>query len=335
MATLQDVAKKASVSVSTASHVLSGKGDERRISPETQERVRRIAQMLNYTPNIAARQLRNSNRVPRFTLLLKTGISSNTLGEIVKLMQYEQNRSLEQFTLDVVSYISDDLERLRDILTNINSNGIIVAGITTEEEIRFLESMDLIVPLVLFNAVSEKHNCVYIDFRAVGGQAAELLHMKGHKRVAFVTFTDNVIHKTERTNTFLTRCREMGMEIDTYNSSDIENSLQSGYDMTMQMLCNTPKVSAVFYNYGELAIGGLRACSDCGVRVPEDLEVLAYGEDTYHDFLVPSLSSAKYPIREMITSCIRMLLDAYYRNELTYKTIKFEAQFNFRESFTL
>ena len=54
MATIKDVAKLAGVSPSTVSRVIA---DNRRISPATKERVKKIMTDLNYHPNMIARSL--------------------------------------------------------------------------------------------------------------------------------------------------------------------------------------------------------------------------------------------------------------------------------------
>lgn len=55
---LSDLAKLAGVSKTTASYVLSGKGDQYRISLTTQNKVWALAEQHNYRPHIAARVLR-------------------------------------------------------------------------------------------------------------------------------------------------------------------------------------------------------------------------------------------------------------------------------------
>ena len=57
---IKEIAEKLSLSVGTVSIVLNGRGDAMRISKETQERVRTVAQEMNYQPNIFARRLRNA-----------------------------------------------------------------------------------------------------------------------------------------------------------------------------------------------------------------------------------------------------------------------------------
>src|SRR5690349_2546151 len=55
--TLKEVARLAGVSVSTASFVLSGQSEERRISAEVSDRVRAVARERGYVPNLLVRSL--------------------------------------------------------------------------------------------------------------------------------------------------------------------------------------------------------------------------------------------------------------------------------------
>ena len=58
---IKQIAERLNISPSTVSVVLSGKGDEMRISKATQEIVQKMAQEMNYHPNVYARRLRNAD----------------------------------------------------------------------------------------------------------------------------------------------------------------------------------------------------------------------------------------------------------------------------------
>ena len=58
MATIYDIAKISGTSAATVSYVLNGRGEEKRISKPTQEKILAAAERLNYRPNPTARQLK-------------------------------------------------------------------------------------------------------------------------------------------------------------------------------------------------------------------------------------------------------------------------------------
>ena len=57
---IKNIADKLGLSVSTVSVVLNGRGDQVRISKETQKKVLNAAKEINYQPNIYARRLRQA-----------------------------------------------------------------------------------------------------------------------------------------------------------------------------------------------------------------------------------------------------------------------------------
>src|SRR6516164_1633381 len=59
-ARISDVARIAGVSKTTVSHVLNGQAGAIRISADTVEHVRQVAEQLRYRPNASARSLRTS-----------------------------------------------------------------------------------------------------------------------------------------------------------------------------------------------------------------------------------------------------------------------------------
>ena len=63
-ATIRDVAELAGVSAATVSKVMNKTG---RISAETEQRVRFVIAVLDYTPNVHARELRRRSLEPGFT----------------------------------------------------------------------------------------------------------------------------------------------------------------------------------------------------------------------------------------------------------------------------
>lgn len=52
-----DIAEKSGFSITTVSRVLNGKADKYRISKDTQQKIKAMAEELNYVPNESARNL--------------------------------------------------------------------------------------------------------------------------------------------------------------------------------------------------------------------------------------------------------------------------------------
>ena len=110
---------------------------------------------------------------------------------------------------------------------------------------------------------------------------------------------------------------------------------------------------SAFYGYrltreilqsGDVPEGGLQRRRVChgrhqglagswGVSLPGAISMMGYGSPHFNEYLTPSLSSVGFPVSNMIQDCVNLLLDKYYNNSQECKSIRFQADFTFRESF--
>ena len=97
MSTLKDVAALAQCSLTTASIVANGRGDEMHISPATQQRVAEAIQQLQYRPDRGAQLLRAGRR--RLTIALywpldhRTTLLGDRLYNFYSILQQEHWKS--------------------------------------------------------------------------------------------------------------------------------------------------------------------------------------------------------------------------------------------------
>ena len=111
------------------------------------------------------------------------------------------------------------------------------------------------------------------------------------------------------------------------------DSASYGYRLTREILQSGAVPEGIFYSADEFAMGGIRACRELGVSLPEAIGMMGYGSPHFNEYLTPSLSSVGFPISNMIQDCVNLLLDKYYNNSQECKSIRFQADFTFRESF--
>jgi DNA-binding LacI/PurR family transcriptional regulator len=153
-----------------------------------------------------------------------------------------------------------------------------------------------IKPVVVFMG-----NCKYDEFSCVGADNAHIgllaaAHFKelGHRKVAFVYTRDE---HDEREITALERLKSFQNCCDLYKMECLpvevlvkagELDYQAAYAVFRKMLTREANFTAVCACCAPQA---LRALYENGLRVPEDIAVLAIGEDPINEFTCPSLSS--------------------------------------------
>lgn len=85
-------------------------------------------------------------------------------------------------------------------------------------------------------------------------------------------------------------------------------SPEDGYRATTQLLAEHPDVTAIQTGSDWMAIGAMRALTESGRRIPEDVEVAGFGDFPVSEFLNPPLTTVTWPLRDLGAKAVEMLL---------------------------
>jgi len=335
MSTIKEIAEKTKLSVGTVSIVLNGRGDEMRISKKTQQRVLEAAQGLGYLPNISARRLRQSGlrNMPSVVSFWPTDLAPELLG---RFFAGAQNPILEQecaFEMTIQPYKRGQVDRIRELCDKGVYHGAIITGVSAEEQ-RYLESNRFGVPAVLFNRESSVFSCVYADSYEIGRKVAELFCSRGHRKVGVIVPEHLVQAENNlRYRGFVESCARYGLELEDRHIQIAPMSMEGGNSAARRIVEGGGKLpTAIFFPIGVMAIGALPVFHRAAIRIPEDLEIVTYGDHEAEKYSVPSLTTVKLPVEEMAAACIRLVLGLIQDPGSGPKSIVFETPFVFRES---
>ena len=334
MATLKDVAAAAGVSVTTVSLVANGKGAEGRISEDTIQKVLEVMEQLEYRPNQNARQLRSS-AAPRTVIgfYWPTDTRSNLLGtRLMHFLDVVQEQGLD-YEIVVQTYRLRHIGDFLDPVRRGKYDGIIV-GASSDADLTQLEEADLKLPVILLNRSSRKYSTVGVNDAQVGTQAAALLRKKGYPSCALVRSTGMFMGSTSRMKAFLFACRELGIEIRPDWTFTGEASIEGGVKATEEFCSLAQRPQVLFFEQDIMVQGGLYTLLHSGLRVPEDVELLAMGnlEPERLAYLVPSVSCVSLPQnvdRQAMYTMIRIL-----KEDIKHPLhVELEPRVQLRESF--
>lgn len=212
---LSVIAQEAGVSISTVSIVLNNRGEQMRISKATQQRIREIAKAENYTPNIYARGLRKaaeqgSSKV--VGVLWSLGNVNESLGWFFSNAYRECNEHGYQMELTIQFFQPGHLCEMEELKDPWRFSGLIVSG-PQDADLAFLQACKFDIPVVVSRPVNEGWlHCVCVDNRTVGALAAEALNAHGYRRVGVVRNTNPSDGTFTRSNAFVRRAEEAGMD---------------------------------------------------------------------------------------------------------------------------
>jgi len=303
--TMRDVARATNLSQSTVSRVLNRTPTLVPIAEETRERVLATAVALGYRPNPLARGLRGAS-----TMLLGLIVREITdpffAGAIEAVTKVAGSRGYN-VVLGHAHARADEAITLWGVLEARHCDAILLLGDTRDQPRLLQDLAGAHVPVVALWQGTKATGVpsVGVDNRA--GIRAVLGHLTGlgHRRIAFVGGRELGDIK-ERAEAFVAH---LGGPLPEGYVQHGANEPAAGVTALERLLALPDPPTAVVASSDVLAMGLLHAAHEQGLRVPEQLSVTGFDDIPAAEFAVPSLTTVRMPVREMVEQAVRMALD--------------------------
>lgn len=330
MATLKDVAKLASVDVSTVSRALNNTSY---VHPDTKERIYAAARELGYHPNAMARALRKGRGhiigivVPRLHLT----IFSEILQGIEEEAQKQGYMTTVCVTEDDAKIEKDRLNRLRDS----GVDGIVIAA--TGRNGRILRDIQAGgIPVVqLVRRQETDLSSVVADFEASGREAVHYLYQKGCRNIGLIAGSQHLTPYRGRYEGYRKACRELGLQEITGNSERIVNSFGYGFESAAQLLDVNPALDAIIAAVDVQGLGAIRAAAERGLAIPEQIKIMSLTGHRVGRMLETTMTSMEMPAFQMGEAVARLVIEeieADSKHRPAHRHISFSSTLVERES---
>jgi LacI family transcriptional regulator len=305
LAALSEVALRAGVSSATASRALNR---PEMVSAEVVRRVRAVAEELGYAPNPFARSLRGQhsktlglivpdNTNPFFAEVAK-GIEAACFGSGYTLILCNSDRSLEKEAAQARVLYE---KRVDGVLMFNTRDG-------SAPTVAWLQERGLPVVLLERRGIGMAVDCVVSDNPAGVRAALEHLASLGHRRIGCLLGEHDAAHYRERLEAFRLLVEELGLFAPPeYIRTDLVTYADGQWTSAALLRLDEPP-TALFCGNDTLAIGAVRAAQLAGVRVPEELAVVGYGDTTLASYTRPSLTSVVQEKHLVGERAVRLLL---------------------------
>jgi LacI family transcriptional regulator len=304
---IHDIAKELNLSATTISFVLNGKAEEKKISEDVQRKVSEYINKVGYQPNMIAKSLRTG----------KTNVIGMLVEDISDPFFASISRGIETIAYNhkykiFFSSTENDTEKTKALIKVFRErqvDGYIIAPPTgIEEEINAL--MDDNVPVILFDRYLPSLNAstVIIDNFSGSYQAVKHLRQNGFSNIAFITLNSEQTQMHGRLQGYLKAIEESGCHpIVQKLPCQLSHQLSAGM---VQEFIKQHKIDAVIFATNYLAINGLKAISDLGLGIPDDIAVIGFDDNTHFNLFSPSITAVAQPIEEIAEEVVRQMLNA-------------------------
>ncbi len=308
-ATMQDVAKKAGVSVATVSRVLNHSD---KVSPETQQRVLDACDALDYNLHTVAQSLRlgRTNSIAAILPFL-------TLPSIVERLRGIL-ASLSSTPYELIPFTLGSPEerdaKIFELARTSRYDGVLIISMpVNDEQVELLLKNK--IPTVLVDSQHPKLNRINIDDKAGGKMVTNYLMDLGHKRIGFLSsYLENPLQFSSTIYRFQGYCEalnEAGLKFNPQYQREGDHGRKEAMRLAMDMLKQPERPTAIFASSDTKAIGVLDAAKALNIKVPEQLSVVGY--DDIRDAEYVHLTTIRQPLfdsgREGAQRLIKLIND--------------------------
>jgi LacI family transcriptional regulator len=302
--TLADIARELGISKMTVSRAIN---NDPLVNAKTRDRVLRVSRRLNYQPNHYARALA-TNRSFLIGVIVPDLMHSyfaeilHGIGAFARTSNFQIviGNSDEQVAREI-----SEVEALR-----WRTDGLIIAPSAPASRLDVYRSMiSEGTKIVLVDRTLEGLDCpmVTTDNIEVGVLATEHLIKLGHKRIGHLRGTTTSTSK-ERLEGYKQALSKNGITFDRDLVRDCGLMESDGYNAVKAWIKAGNLPTAIFAVNDPAAIGAMKALTEAGLSIGEDVAIVGGGNIHYGDMLSVPLTTVSWSRSEMGQSAVRLLI---------------------------
>ena len=330
--TLDDVARAAGVSRTTASRVLNGSSA---VSPEARQTVEKAVEELDYAP------VSSAHSTPKY--------ASNSVGVVITesttklfgdpffspLLKGIYGALAEKSLLLVMlaPQSTRDLELAQSYLLDRHVDGVILASLHGDVQLpaRLLKER---IPMVLCGRPPRGIKATFVDSDNRQGATLAVNHLVslGRRKIATIAGNLDMLGAVDRLEGYRDALSGAGIPLDP-TLEEVADYLPDRAHMAMErLLLNHPDVDAVFAASDLMAAAALRVLAQSRRRVPEDVAVIGFDDSPTARVSHPRLSSIRQPIEEMGYETVTVLVRQMEEPDEAPRQVIFTTELVVRES---
>lgn len=307
-ATIKDIAKALKISPSTVSRALK---DYPGISAETKNKVKELADKLNYRPNAVALSLRQSKSftlgviVPEvvhfFFSTVISGIEEGALANGYNVILCQTKELYEREVKMVETMISSQIDGL-----------LVSHSRETKDFNHFKRLLDRNFPIVFFDRlppIEGTVNVIVDDFTGAYDAVAHLIS-QGYRDVLHLAGPKNLKISEEREAGYRNALQDAGLSVSEDRIISCPNgTLEESQSLCLHVFSTSDRPDAVFASNDMAAAGAIEALKTLGITVPDGVGVAGFSNWQFSSLIAPPMTTVAQPGFEMGERAVALLLE--------------------------
>lgn len=310
MATIQEIADQAGVSIATVSRALN---DHPSVNGTTKLAILQIAEKLNYPiPSGASRP-----RVGQSVLII---VRQDKLGEPIEKRDLESNIWHGVQTVFEDTLITTRLQQSRmtlneaqEYVSDVSVSGLIIlGGIVDKEFAQYLKQEGMPFVVAGANLREIESNAIMADVSHGIRLVVEHLIESGRQNIAFVNGPAVTITSAEKLDALRYTLYMNNLDFTPQQLVVSNFSAEDGYIQTLKLLDQNKNLDAIVYADDVIALGGIRAIRENKLSIPNDIAITGFGDYEIASFIDPTLTTVAFDMPQMgriAAKRLKILLD--------------------------
>jgi LacI family transcriptional regulator len=326
-----DIAKQLNISRVTVSKALRGHPD---ISLAMKKKIADASRKMGYVPNQIARQL-NSKRTFTIGIVVPDLENSFFSYAVDSMIDYATEHNYH--VIMTVSREKESAEKQNiENLIGMRVDGLLVclSQETTDRQI-FSSVKKMKIPLVFFDRAFENMNFSKVIFDDKAGAAVSLNNIiqEGYTKIAHLAGFSNTNIGRQRSEGFIETLTKNNIRVNKEWIIESGFEFKDGYESFRKIITSGNLPEVVFAVNDRVSLGAYKAAKEAGIRIPEDVSILAYGFSEITDFFDPQLTLINQDPRRMGLESVKLLIEEIENfKRPKAKTILIDEEFLWRKS---
>lgn len=317
--TIKDIANALNISAAAVSKAMHG---DPRISEKTKDAVQRVAKELNYQPNHLASALRSGKSHLVGVIIPKT--NSNFFSSVIQNIEEVLNKEGYQI---IITQSSESYQKecdSIDALLYTQVDGIIASMANETVDLNHYEKVKTKgIPLILFDRGENNLNVDYIGIDDYNSSHVIVQHLveQGCQRIAHIGGYKHTRIYNNRIRGYIDALKKNNLPLDDELLIEGNLTKKDGREKMEKLLSLEKRPDAIYVASDFAALGALEVLNERGIKIPEEMALIGFGNEPFTDMTSPKISSMDQHSGEIGRLAARTFL-SYTKEESVTQTLK-------------
>ena len=324
---------KAGVSTALVSYVLNGKDKEKRVGKDKAAQIQQIAKDLNYQPNHLAKSLRSGKS---YTIgLVIADISNPFFANIARVVENQARH--HGYTVIYGSSDEDAAKSLDliNVLINRRVDGFIIVSAENSEK-QIYELMEQNILFVLLDRYFPEIKTDFVstnNYKAAYDAGEHLIEM-GYKNIGLIAYKSEMFHMRERIRGYsdAMKAHKLALKKKWLQEVKFNNAKTEVEEAIDNMLAAGTPVEAIIFSTYSLAVNGLKYINRLGIKVPNDLAIVSFGQAEVFDLYSCPITYVMQDMENLGKAAVDILVKKMENPKEKTQEVLMEAKLITRES---